>query len=161
MKPVVIGIDPGSSGAIAIKYPDQPAVVFPWIGESEFKRVIDEIEIYCAVEKCGVIAYVEEVGGFVGVNQPGSTMFNFGRNFGVILGVLLKAEFPTVLVRPQKWQKGLPTTPKLADKALAKRKHKNDLKEVAARLFPHLRVTLKNADALLILDYGITQEKGR
>ena len=82
-------------------------------------------------------------------------MFNFGRNFGYHLGLLAACGFSVELVRPSVWQKGYPKTAKIADKAKAKRDHKAELKEIAARKFPQLKVTLANADALLILDWAL------
>jgi hypothetical protein len=55
----------------------------------------------------------------------------------------------TELITPQKWQKklGLGTS-----KGLTPTQWKNKLKAEAQRLFPDIRVTLKTADALLILE---------
>lgn len=153
-KQIVIAIDPGTSGATTVQYSDGKVFAYGFKSESEQKELIKNIKVSAAESNSRVVAYIEQVGGFTGHNQPGSAMFNFGRNFGYHLALLDSAGFEVHLVRPQEWQKGLPKTPKLADRAAAKRKHKNDLKEVAARLFPHISVTLKNADALLILNYA-------
>lgn len=154
-KTIYIGIDPGASGAMAIRYANGAVIAFPWQGESDFVSDIDNISDLMFLEHYEVVAVVEQVGGFVGKAQPGSAMFKFGENYGFIRGVLAKAQIPYRLVRPQQWQKGLPKTPKLADKAAAKRQHKNDLKDRAAALFPKVKVTLANADALLLLDYAM------
>ena len=104
-------------------------------------------------------AVVEEVGGFCGVGQPGSAMFKFGKGCGVIEGALMALGFRIELVKPQKWQKhfGFGTTKQSGGKADWKRK----LKAEAQRRFPTCDVTLKTADALLILDYARAQEVGR
>jgi hypothetical protein len=104
-------------------------------------------------------AFVEEVGGFCGVGQPGSAMFKFGKGCGVIEGALMALGFRIELVKPQKWQKhfGLGTTKQAGGKADWKRK----LKAEAQRRFPTCDVTLKTADALLILDYARAKEVGR
>ncbi|HEV7926093.1 MAG TPA: hypothetical protein VGR14_12095, partial [Verrucomicrobiae bacterium] len=99
-----------------------------------------------------VIAIVEEVGGYIGKAQPGSTAFKFGRNFGFILGVLQTLGIRVELVRPQKWQKALSLGS--ATGCASKTEWKNKLKASAQRLYPHLKPTLATADALLILDYA-------
>lgn len=153
---IIIAIDPGVSGATAVQYPDGKVVVFPFESESEQKELVKSLVISSVVEQVPIRAIIEEVGGFVGKAQPGSAMFNFGRNFGFHIGLLMANDIPVRFLRPQSWQRGLPKTPKLADKAAAKRQHKRDLRDTAARIFPSINVTLKNADALLILDYAIT-----
>lgn len=154
-KKIIVAVDPGASGAMAVRYPEGQIVAFPWRGEAEFKDSIKELASLRQVDNFEFIAVVEKVGGFTGANQPGSAMFNFGRNTGYILGCLDMADFSIREVRPQVWQKGLPQTPKLASRAASQAQHKRDLKEVAAKLFPQIKTTLKNADALLILDYAV------
>lgn len=155
MKKLFIAIDPGASGATAIQYPTE-TYVCPFKTESEQRELIRDIVFYCKQEHFQPFAVIEQVGGYIGVKQPGSAMFNFGRNFGYHLGLLDAFEVRTELVAPSMWQRKHPKTPKLADKARAKREHKNALKEIAARRFPSIKVTLANADALLILDYALT-----
>jgi len=104
------------------------------------------------------VAYVEEVGGFIGRPQPGSAMFKFGRNFGFILGVLQCSGFRIELVRPQKWQKHFGLGGK---KDSSTTEWKNKLKSKAQQLFPSIKVTLKTSDALLILAYGQHCEGGK
>jgi hypothetical protein len=93
------------------------------------------------------------VSGFAGKAQPGSAMFKFGDQFGFLKGVLQTLGIRLELVRPQVWQKafGLGTASACASKTI----WKNKLKAEAQRRFPHLEVTLKTADALLILEYGL------
>ena len=52
-------------------------------------------------------------------------MFNFGKNFGFILGLLTQAFIPYELVTPQKWKKEFGVT-----------RDKNTSIAVAKRLFP-------------------------
>lgn len=155
MKKVIIAIDPGAKGATALKYPDGKTVVFPFVSESEQRETMLSLRAYCNAEEAQGKAVVEHVDGFCGNASPGSAMFNFGRNFGYHLGLLAACGFSVELVRPSVWQKGFPKTAKIADKAKAKRDHKAELKEIAARKFPELKVTLATADALLILDWAL------
>lgn len=151
---LIIAIDPGAKGATAVRYPDGKTEVFPFISESEQRETILSLKIYCEMERVRGKVVIEHVDGFCGNASPGSAMFNFGRNFGFHLGLLAGCGFSVELVRPSVWQKGFPKTAKIADKAKAKREHKAALKEIAARKFPEIKVTLANADALLILDWA-------
>jgi len=75
-----------------------------------------------------------------------------------------------VQVSPQKWQAILPLTkfpsipkgtdPKIKKAETARRKmiHKREIKEEMQRRYPHLRVTLKTADALGLLAFEIQRE---
>lgn len=157
--PIVIAVDPGLSGATAVYYPNGKVVTYPFESEFDQKELIKSLAETAKLENTPIRAVVEKVGGFAGAKQPGNSMFNFGQNYGAHLMCLMAFEIPTELVRPQEWQKGLSKTPKLANKAAAKAQHKRDLKDYASRLFPYLNVTLKNADALLILNHTLKQEK--
>lgn len=98
--------------------------------------------------------YIEEVGGFIGKAQPGSAMFKFGFNAGLIRGMLMALDWRIILVRPAKWQAGLGLggSKSCASKADWKKK----LKGEAERRFPGVKgITLATADALLILDWGV------
>lgn len=149
----IIAIDPGLSGGVAVHH-DGDTHVFP-MPETEG----DIVSLLVVPSRLAVgagherIAYVEEVGGFCGVGQPGSAMFKFGRNFGFILGVLQATGWRVELVKPQKWQKffGLGTKAGAGGKTA----WKNKLKAHAQRLFPQQKINLKTADALLLLEYGI------
>ena len=99
------------------------------------------------------VAFLEEVAGFVGKQQPGSAMFKFGRSFGFIIGVLEALGVRIELVRPQKWQK--PLSLGTASTCASRSEWKNKLKACAQRLHPSLKPTLATADALLILEYGL------
>ena len=79
-------------------------------------------------------------------------MFTFGRGFGFLLGALMAMGIAVVLVKPQKWQKhfGFGTVKQSGGKGPWKRK----LQAEAQRRFPGYDVTLKTADALLILSWA-------
>jgi hypothetical protein len=154
VKPI-LAIDPGASGGIAVLDSEGNPNCF-----NMPDTFGDVVECLRAARSTGIVtAFVEEVGGFCGVGQPGSAMFKFGKGCGVIEGALMALGFRIELVKPQKWQKhfGLGTTKQAGGKADWKRK----LKAEAQRRFPACDVTLKTADALLILDYARTQEVGR
>ena len=98
------------------------------------------------------VAYVEQVGSYMPGNS-GPSAAKFARHCGHIEAALYALGIPTIQVLPKKWQQAIGGFP--ADKA----ERKKAIKESMARLYPHLPVTLKTADALGILTYAIQQEK--
>src|SRR3954464_1096592 len=137
----ILAIDPGLSGGIACHHADQSvsATATP-ATEGDLLQLFQRL-----VDPGKTIAFLEEVGGFVGKQQPGSAMFKFGRNFGFMLGVLQALNVRIELVRPQKWQKplGLGT----ASGCKRRTEWKNKLKSCAQRLYPMLKPSLGTADA--------------
>lgn len=140
-----IGIDPGVSGGIAWTSPvgDQvkpmPATLHDTIALLE--RILDEQ----ADGKTTV--FIEELPKYVGP-IPSSAVFVMARNYGQLEGALATMDVSIRHVKPQAWQKalGLGTS-----KGGSKADWKNKLKAKAQHLFPEEDVTLKTADALLIL----------
>ena len=106
-------------------------------------------------DKSGVetVCVMEATGGYVGRAQPASYAYRFGENAGFLKGVIQTLGVRLVLVRPQDWQKGFGLG--TASACASKRIWKNKLKAEAQRRFPHLKVTLKTADALLILEWAL------
>lgn len=150
----IIAIDPGASGGIAISGKTIGAQGMP--DDMELRDIIAELGER-AKHLHEVVCYLEQVGGYIAGNPaPGSAMFNFGDGYGYIRGCLAMAHIKTVLVRPQKWQAGIPGIGPKMKSAVRKRA----LKEHAARLYPNEKVTLKTADALCLLDYAIRVERG-
>jgi len=145
-----IAIDPGQSGGIAVKMGDSPldyAIAMP---ETE-GDVLSTLRDIWRNSDGVALAVIEQVGGYIGgKGAPGSAMFNFGRNYGFLLGCLQTLGYRVELVTPQKWQKALGLGTSNGDK----KAWKNKLKARAQQLYPHLKVTLNTADALLILDYA-------
>ena len=142
-----LAIDPGKAGGIAVRYPTDQVFAF---GMPPTEGDVRDLFVRLYNPDNPTVAFVEKVGGYIGgPGAPGSAMFNFGRNFGFILGTLAGLYIRTELVTPQQWQKklGLGTS-----KGMTPVQWKNKLKEEAQRRFPDLRVTLKTADALLILE---------
>lgn len=143
MKCLIVAIDPGVSGGIAIGV-DAP-VLHPM---PETVHDLAEL-IRCAKDSADypVEAHVELVGGFIGKAQPASRAFVFGQSYGQVLGVLAALQIPTHLVRPQKWQALL-----AIGNGAGSPKHqwKAKLKAKAQQLYPTLKITLQTADALLL-----------
>ena len=154
MKTVLLGIDPGVSGGIAVRSTDGRVVAHampPTMGDT-VDLLIEEVRAAHA-EGHIVSATMELVGGYAGgAGQPGSAMFKFGRGFGAIESACYALGIRLNLVRPQDWQKalGLGTSKSHASKTA----WKNHLKTRAQQLYPAQRVNLKVADALLILEFA-------
>jgi len=149
----IIAIDPGASGGVAVwVYGVAGCRAMPPTGGD---RVALLRGLKAASDKSGVetVCMMEATSGYVGRPQPGSAMYRFGEDCGFLKGIIQTLGMRLELVRPQVWQKafGLGTASACASKTI----WKNKLKAEAQRRFPHLEVTLKTADALLILEYGL------
>ena len=139
----IIAIDPGASGSVC--YYDGNSVRAHNMPET----VGDLIEFFRTIDKDTVVV-MEEVSGFIGKPHPGSRMFNFGLGYGQLQGVIQTLGFRLELVRPLKWQKALGLHRR---KGMTPSEWKRKLRAEAQRLYPDIKVTLKTADALLILEY--------
>lgn len=147
----VIGIDPGANGGIAAHIPSGTAGVVAYrmpATDADICDLLTELWGLKEPDESGVV-FVEKVNGHGGL--PGTRMFNFGQNYGLILGCLATLKAPTVLLTPQAWLKKIGIG--MGEKN--KTKWKNILKSEAQRRYPKNKVTLYNADALLIMSAGL------
>jgi hypothetical protein len=152
----ILAIDPGLSGGLAVRqFGKTDCHAMPETLGDVFE-LIAGFQAAAAVEGHALVCVLEEVGGFAGKAQPGSAMFKFGEHYGFVQGVVRSLGIRLELVRPQVWQKafGLGTASRCASKTV----WKNKLKAEAQRRYPQLKVTLKTADALLILDYALQRQ---
>jgi crossover junction endodeoxyribonuclease RuvC len=154
----ILAIDPGLSGGIAISRFGKTECFSMPETQGDLLTLLREIKRAADVEGHALICVLEEVSGFAGKAQPGSAMFRFGEHFGFVKGVVQALEIRLVLVRPQVWQKGFGLG--TASACRSKTEWKNKLKAEAQRRFPQLSVTLKTADALLILEYSNSAGSG-
>jgi hypothetical protein len=123
-------------------------------------EVVDLLKLLCYAPEHGeTTAYIEIVGGFIGGKGPGPAMFNFGCGYGVIRGALIAMQVPLIGVHPKKWQAPFGFGVKGKEKG-ATTLWKNKIKAEAKRRFPMVEgITLKTADALLILEYARMQRR--
>jgi len=143
-----IGVDPGGSGAIAAI--DEDGLIFAVHKNDATERDVWEfVKDVKAQTKGECFAVIERVGAMPG--QGVHSMFVFGQSYGFLRGLLIAAEIPFVEVSPAKWQQalGCPTRGKLS-----KTQHKNRLKAKAQQRWPHVKMTLAIADALLLAEYA-------
>lgn len=145
---MLLAIDPGLSGGLAVHRPDAGASAFPMPPTEG-----DVVDTLRSLLVEGVThAWVENVPWVTGGKVSPASTGKLQRNVGVLHGALLALGIPHTLVAPQDWQKPL----RLGTRSgcATSTEWKNKLKAEAQRRFPGLTVTLATADALLLLDYA-------
>ena len=108
---IVVGIDPGLSGAIAILENNKVLNIFdmPVMAEGKKnKRQLNSAQLVSIIKdgtkpESEIAVVVEQVNAMPG--QGVTSMFNFGQTFGAIKGVCAALELPIFFVRPSKWKK--------------------------------------------------------
>ena len=108
---IIIGIDPGISGAISILENKKILEVYDtptMIDGKKNKRQINSAQVTNIIKERlkddkEVIVVVEHVNAMPG--QGVTSMFNFGQSFGVIKGICAALSLPIYFVRPTKWKK--------------------------------------------------------
>lgn len=150
----IIGIDPGLGGAVAI-LGSREAIVFDTptitVGKKREYNVPEMADILRCWRPDHV--YIEKVHSMP--KQGVASSFNFGKGFGLWLGIVAALGVPYTLVTPQRW-KG-----KMLD---GQRRGKGDARLRATQLFPELADSLTRvkddgrAEALLIAAYGRSTE---
>jgi hypothetical protein len=144
----ILAIDPGAQGGYAFKL-DNPLKVSSGTGPLPDT----EGDIITLIKEMGPdVAYLEDLVKYAGTNMPSSAMATYASNWGFLKGALQMAGCRVVLVRPQEWIKFLGLG---SSKGVGKTVWKNKLKERAQQLYPGMKVTLKNSDALLILEFAL------
>jgi crossover junction endodeoxyribonuclease RuvC len=124
----VIGIDPGLSGAIAHYFNGVITTYdMPTFAVTKGKKIRREVD---AVQMATIIAshqpehlILEQVGAMPG--QGVTSMFNFGRSYGAVEGVVGALRIPLTRVTPQRWKSAMHLS---ADKGESRRR--------ATQLFP-------------------------
>ena len=140
MDKIYIGIDPGKSGGICFLMDDE---IKTFKCPATTHDMAEELILAKDIRKC--TAVVERVHSFPG--QGVASTFNFGYNYGVWLGILSALHIPYQLCLPRKWMKFYGSMPK------EKKDRKNHLKQLAQQIYPDHKVTLYNADAILLANY--------
>jgi hypothetical protein len=134
-------IDPGASGGIA--YNEDGWVTCDPMPET----VVDLADKLRSLQIAGnQVCILEEIPMHAGPNAAG--MIKLGIRYGECRGILATLGIKVITLPPKKWQAALG----LGVKASHGARWKAHLKEKSQTLFPHLKVTLKVADALLILE---------
>jgi hypothetical protein len=139
----LVAIDPGVNGGLAWSDVD--------LGANATRMPETDGDILDALRKlrnAGARRIVMELPAKAIFGAGHSSLAVLHRNVGFIQGVAMTLGFELHLLPPQKWLARLSLKKRPGEE---QRHWKNRLKEEAQRRFPHLRVTLNTADALLIL----------
>ena len=154
---LIIGIDPGISGAICFFEDGQVKEIIdmPVMADGKKnKRQINASQTYNEISKRinklpkkDIIVVIEQVSAMPG--QGVTSMFNFGQSFGVLKGICSAMQLSMHFVRPAKWKKyfGLIKTEKDASRTKV------------IEIFPYISSQLSRkkdsnkADAILIASF--------
>ena len=154
---LIIGIDPGISGAICFfqngvitDVIDMPSMADGKKNKRQInsQQVFNEIsERIINIPKKEIIVVIEQVSAMPG--QGVTSMFNFGQSFGVLKGICSAMQLSMYFVRPAKWKKyyGLIKTEKDASRTKV------------IEIFPYISSKLSKkkdsnkADAVLIANF--------
>ena len=154
---LVIGIDPGISGAICFFEGGQIKEIIDMPTMADGKKNKRQIngpqtynEIYSRIKKVSkndITVVIEQVSAMPG--QGVTSMFNFGQSFGVLKGICSAMQLSMQFVRPAKWKKyfGLIKTEKDASRTKV------------IEIFPYISSELSRkkdsnkADAVLIASF--------
>ena len=139
----VIAFDPGKAGGASVRHLNGSIELHSFKTESQY------LEILHPLLPSSYEVVIEDVPAFVSAVTSNASSFKLGYNFGFIVGMSRALGFATHLLRPQTWQKGLSgLKPKMGYTD-----RKRMLKDNAIRLYPSLKITNANADAVLIMNY--------
>jgi crossover junction endodeoxyribonuclease RuvC len=147
---VAIGIDPGISGAVAVLYADGFSQLFDTPNLDKDYDLAGMADLLRGLTNAPVI--IESVHSMP--NQGVSSTFKFGRGLGLWEGICAGLKLQVDKASPQRWKKHFPEL-----KGLEKPAAKSKARELAARLYPNLKASLKlvknadRAEALLMATY--------
>lgn len=164
---IIVGIDPGITGAVAVistggGFPhlyDTPVELQQKAGgknKTEYlptqmaELLRNSFKMFDGPKLCAadVHVFIEQVSAMPG--QGVTSMFGFGKGFGLWLGIVAALQMPYTLVTPQRWKKEIMVGIKDKDAARGR----------AQQLFPRVadqlgrKKDIGRADALLIAEYG-------
>jgi len=108
---IIIGIDPGVSGAICILTDGKITEIYDMptmIDGKKNKKQVNGAEITNIINKelvneKDINVVIEHVSAMPG--QGVTSMFNFGQSFGVLKGICAALKLPVHFIRPVKWKK--------------------------------------------------------
>jgi Holliday junction resolvasome RuvABC endonuclease subunit len=136
---IVLGVDPGVSGALALN-------AGSWLETCKLDAT--ERDIWDTLSRWNRgysidFACIERVHAMP--KQGVSSSFTFGQSYGYLRGLLIASGIRFEEVTPRTWQKSL---------GCLSGGDKNVTKARAQQLFPTLKITHATADALLISEYA-------
>lgn len=147
----LVAIDPGVSGGIAVRDHEGQIVVYAMPDSVTGLRDLLADQIQGSHRE----VWIEEIPKFTGRLIPSSRIAVMFENFGQAQGLAIGLGYVLNRVRPVDWQEPLGLGGKKSCDSSSEWKRK--LRNRAAELYPNLDVTLKTADALLILRYAMSK----
>ena len=152
---IIIGIDPGISGAISVVENKKILEVYDtptMIDGKKNKRQINSAQVTNIIKERintgkEVVVVVEHVNAMPG--QGVTSMFNFGQSFGVIKGICAALSLPIYFVRPAKWKKHFNLIK--TNKDASRTKVIEAYPDISSKL--HRKKDSNRADAILIALY--------
>ena len=152
---IIIGIDPGISGAISVVENKKILEVYDtptMIDGKKNKRQINSAQVSSIIKERlntgkEVVVVVEHVNAMPG--QGVTSMFNFGQSFGVIKGICAALNLPIYFIRPTKWKKHFNLIK--TNKDASRTKVIEAYPEISDKL--HRKKDSNRADAILIALY--------
>lgn len=161
---VIVGIDPGLTGALALltqrglqAVHDMP-VMMRGNGTGMVKNQVDSVALrqllrdwLSPFDKNEVMVMIELQAPIGGKLQGVSSIFSLALTAGIIEGVVAAANYPHELVQPAVWKKAMGLTAKVKDA-------KGMARTMAQRTYPsaelHLVKHHNRAEAILLAKYG-------
>ena len=145
-----LGIDPGKHGGLCVLDSSGDIVALHTMPQTptDLKQLLGNI----SATHSPLVCAIERVGGMPG--QGGAAMFSFGYNYGQLIQCLTDSNIAHTEVLPAKWQTAMGCRGKSGEGYTA---HKNRIKDMAARKFPNVKITLATADAVMIACYALTK----
>lgn len=156
----IIGIDPGAAGCIAVWRPNYKVTTI------RMPKDIDGISTYLTdIRKvsCHPIIFLEKLNvrpDDVLMNSEGVSMGKLYRiqkmlqNFEHLKALITVSGIPFVMVNPMKWQSTLKLRIKVNGVKEEKSVRKRRYRDVAGKLYPEIKPTLWNSDAVLLMHFG-------
>ena len=141
---IIIGIDPGAKGGIAIYDEIEHKMILHKCPETtrEMSAILESAKVNALKNNQEISCAIEKVHAFP--TDARSSAFKFGMNFGMWLGVLGANKISVLQVTPQRWMKDFQPLPKI------KKERKAELKRIASEILPENKITLMTSDAALI-----------
>ena len=155
---IIIGIDPGASGAITYaKLKDNKLITTPEViaMPKDFEEMNKTFrELTEGFDRC--LCFIEKVNVRPSDMHGGKafSMMKLIKNYDRIKDVMRLNKIGFIEVHPKTWQSYLKLNLSKGIKEEQKDR-KNRYKLAAAEMFPTIRATLKNCDALLLLTFGV------
>lgn len=159
---IFIGIDPGLTGAISsinvskkgsvVRVADTPILTVQKGNKNKREFIpsgmVELVNEFTEYRSEFVQVFIEQVGAMP--KQGVSSVFSFGRGYGIWIGIIAALGLPVTFVTPQRWKKVMMDG--IADKDAARLR--------TMQLFPQMSEALKlkkhdgRAEAILIAEYG-------